>query len=79
MFSANPEVAETHPFSHELAKVTELAEEYGIQETLQIIDEDEKELRLLGLFKFCADDYVNEIAGLFSNAYGRPRPTAMWI
>jgi len=80
MFGANPiEISEPHPFGNELAQVTELAEEFGGQGRMQVIDEEEQELISKGLFKFGAEDYMNEIEGLFMNAFGPPRPMAMWI
>jgi len=79
MFSANPEIVESHPFGNELAQVTELAEEYGVQGEMKVIDEEEQELLSKGLFKFGADDYMNEIMDLFEDAFLNNRPTAMWI
>lgn len=82
MFSAKPETFEQHPFGQELAKVSEIAEEYGIsKETLAIVDEEEQKLLSLGLFKFCADDYWREIQGLFVGVFDEPQPlrTALWI
>jgi len=78
MFSANVET-EPHPFGNELAQVTELAEEYGVQGRMHVIDEEEQELVSRGLFKFGAEDYMNEIQELFMNAFEDNRPTAMWI
>jgi len=79
MFSPNPETYDPHPFGNELAQVSELAEEFGIQGNMQVLDEEEQELISRGLFKFGADDYMNEIASLLSYAFGEPQPTAMWI
>jgi len=79
MFSANPEIMETHPFGNELAQVTELAEEYGVQGQMEVIDEEEQELLSRGLLKFGADEYMSEIMGLFDDAFLNNRPTAMWI
>jgi len=79
MFSANPETLDPHPFGLELAKVTEIAEEYGVQGDMQVIDEEEQELLSRGYRKFCADDYMNEIQGLFVDAFVNNRPAAMWI
>jgi hypothetical protein len=72
----------SHPFGKELAQVSEIAEEYGIsQETLAVVDEEEKELVSRGLFKFRAEDYISEIHGLFISAFGDSRPamSSMWI
>lgn len=82
MFAANVETIEQHPFGNELAQVSEIAEEYGIsQERLSIVDEEERELRALGLFKFCAEEYMSEIHGLFLSAFGevKPKMSTMWI
>lgn len=85
MFSANVEEAatlESHPFGHELAQVSEIAEEYGIsRETLAVVDEEEQELISRGLFKFRAEDYMSEIQGLFMSAFGEVKPTIgpVWI
>jgi len=78
MFSSHVET-EPHPFGNELAQVTELAEEYGGQSRMQVIDEEEQELISKGLLKFGAEDYMNEIQGLFMDAFGDTRPSAMWI
>lgn len=52
-----------HPFGNELAQVNEVAEEFGGVSAL--LDEEEQEMRMKGLMKFKADDYVNEILGLW--------------
>jgi len=79
MFSATPETVDVHPFGPELAQVSELAEEYGVGDRMQVIDEEEQELVSRGLFKFCAEDYMHEISALFSDTFGDQRPAAMWI
>jgi len=70
-----------HPFGPELAQVTEIAEEYGIKEQLNETGAEEQELAAKGLSKFSADDYLNEIHGLFTNFFGEAKPmtAAMWI
>jgi hypothetical protein len=77
-----PEAASEHPFGNELAQVTELAEEYmqgGIQ--TGAIDEEEQYLIQRGLFKFDAQDYMNEIQGLFTSAFGPTKAPmrTLWI
>ena len=47
-----------NPFGAELAKVSEIAEEFGIK---GIGDVDEEFMYSHGLQKFCADDYLQEI------------------
>jgi hypothetical protein len=83
MFSANVDSGsgpEPHPFGHELAQVTELAEEYSAHGSLPVIDEEEQELVSKGLFKFDADDYMREIESFFIDAFGdSDQVRAMWI
>jgi len=82
MFSPNIETADAHPFGHELAQVTELAEEFGMApQKMEIIDPEESDLLARGLFKFRAEDYMNEIHGLFLSAFSDTRPSmpTMWI
>jgi hypothetical protein len=69
-----------HPFGNELAQVTELVEEYGVQSRMQVIDEEEQELISKGLFKFDAEDYMHEIECLLADAFRDPEPLrTMWI
>lgn len=81
MFATHIETVEERsyspsPFSHELAQVSEIAEEYGIsKEKLAVVDEEEQELVSRGLFKFRAEDYMSEIQGLFSLAFGDSKPS----
>jgi hypothetical protein len=56
-----------HPFGNELAQVNEVAEEFGGAGALY--DEEEQEMRMKGLMKFAAEDYVNEILGLCGGVY----------
>lgn len=93
MFAANVEAVEEpmdhrfrsepkeHPFGNELAQVSELAEEYGVQENMHIIDEEEIDLIQRGLFKFRAEDYMSEIHGLFMSTFGdnKTAMAPMWI
>jgi hypothetical protein len=79
-------LSESHPFGHELAQVTEIAEEYGVKERLQVIDEEEQELIAKGLHKFSAEDYLSEVQNLINSFfYDAPpvrhaRPVAaIWI
>ncbi|KAI0974487.1 hypothetical protein F4678DRAFT_458449 [Xylaria arbuscula] len=61
------DVAESqHPFGQELAKVSELAEELGVKDKLQGIDDEEEQLIAKGLRKFNAEDYLAEIHELLS-------------
>ena len=56
-----------HPFSKELAQVNEVAEEFGAFHTMLM--EEEKELHSHGLFKFSADDYLDEILGFYGGVF----------
>jgi hypothetical protein len=78
----SPKSDAEHPFGNELAQVSELAEEYGSsKQHLPILDAEERELISLGLFKFGADDYMNELQEIFITAFGDlPQPPmALWI
>lgn len=71
-----------HPFGNELAQVSELAEEYGSsKKQQQILSPEERDLISLGLFKFSADEYMNELQEIFVTAFGDlPQPPmALWI
>ncbi|KAI1631075.1 hypothetical protein F4809DRAFT_646769 [Biscogniauxia mediterranea] len=71
-----------HPFGKELAQVSELAEELGIKEKLQAIDEEEQQLVAKGLCRFQPEDYLAEISGLVSSYLRPERPSeaqAIWI
>jgi hypothetical protein len=68
-----------HPFGNELAQVNEVAEEFGGVNAL--LDEEEEAVRMKGLMKFDAQDYVNEILGLCGGVF-EDRLTAIaspWI
>ncbi|CAK7214401.1 hypothetical protein SCUCBS95973_002134 [Sporothrix curviconia] len=78
--------SETHPFGHELAKVSELVEEFG-QETEQqqpstafssnpIYAEEERELARQGLKKYSAESYISDIQSLMSTFFADARPVA---
>ncbi|KAK0737656.1 hypothetical protein B0T21DRAFT_169644 [Apiosordaria backusii] len=58
-----------HPFGQELAQVSEIAEEYGIKEQMNVVDAEEKEMLAKGLLKFNANDYLGEIQGLFASFF----------
>ena len=78
MFTHKPEA--DHPFGAELTKVNELAEEIGARDVL-ILDEEEQYLMSKGLCKFGAEDYLEEIMGLFGCTYNNPfsKDCAAWI
>lgn len=78
MFSNKPKA--DHPFGAELTQVNELAEEIGARNVL-IMDDEEMFLMENGLCKFGADDYMDEIQGLFGGTYNNPFSpfSAVWI
>lgn len=78
MFSHKPEA--DHPFGAELTKVNELAEEIGARDVL-ILDEEEQYLMSNGFCKFGAEDYLEEIMGLFGCSYNNPfsKDCPVWI
>ena len=55
-----------HPFGRELAQVNEVAEEFG---GVSAYLGEEEEMRIKGLIKFDANDYVNEILGLWGGRF----------
>ncbi|KAI0135220.1 hypothetical protein F4814DRAFT_444039 [Daldinia grandis] len=70
-----------HPFGNELAQVSELAEELGVKDKMQIIDEEEQELLARGLCSFRPEDYLAEVQGLFATFF-KPEPAEIqqvWI
>jgi hypothetical protein len=80
--SHKKDYSESHPFGHELAQVSELAEEFSKQ-PINVMDEEERQLREKGLNKFTAEDYLGEIQGLLSSIFAdthEDRPVAaLWI
>ncbi|KAI0012155.1 hypothetical protein F4779DRAFT_614866 [Xylariaceae sp. FL0662B] len=70
-----------HPFGNELAQVSELAEELGMREDLQMIDEEEQQLISKGLYRFRPEDYLAEVQGLFSTFFKQElaESQAVWI
>lgn len=58
-----------HPFGQELAQVTEIAEEFGVKEKLNVLDEEERELIARGLRRFRPEEYLSEIQELFSTFF----------
>lgn len=56
-----------HPFRKELAQVHEVAEEFGVASS--VLEEEEKEMLRKGLRRFCAQDYIDEIADLWGGVF----------
>lgn len=74
------------PFGHELAQVTELAEEYATsaaEKTRRMATAEDRELADRGLQKFSPEEYVAEISSLISTFFGEVRhaktPAPQWI
>lgn len=74
------------PFGHELAQVTELAEEYATsaaEKTRRMATAEDRELTERGLQKFSPEEYVAEISSLISTFFGEVRhaknPAPQWI
>jgi len=78
LFSIKPDAS--HPFGAELAQVNELAEDFGVHD-ITVWDEEDQFLMEHGLQRFTADDYVNEIQGLFGGVFddGSYPLIAAWI
>jgi hypothetical protein len=64
-----PEMPAAHPFGKELAQVSEIAEEFGIKDRLQIVDEEEQDLIRKGLCRLRAEDYLSEVQSLFATFF----------
>jgi len=77
-FSTQP--ASGHPFGAELAQVNEVAEKFNASKVI-ILDEEEQYLQSHGLCKFGAEEYVDEIQGLFGGSFNNPFSpfTPVWI
>ncbi|KAL9099522.1 MAG: hypothetical protein Q9163_004991 [Psora crenata] len=60
----------SHPFGAELAQVNEVAEGFGGRDV--IMDDEEQFLLENGLCKFGAQDYVDEIGGVFGESHNNP-------
>ncbi|KAH9909236.1 hypothetical protein F4778DRAFT_221682 [Xylariomycetidae sp. FL2044] len=81
-FRRPAELSDAHnPFGQELAQVSELVEELGVQEKLHVVDEEEQLLVAKGLCRFRPEDYISEIQSLISTFFtpeSAPLQT-MWI
>ena len=73
-FSTQPDSG--HPFGAELTQVNEVAEKFNATNVI-ILDEEEQYLQSHGLCKFGAEEYVDEIQGLFNNPFSPFTP--VWI
>ncbi|PTB64422.1 hypothetical protein BBK36DRAFT_1179461 [Trichoderma citrinoviride] len=76
---------DSNPFGAELAKVTELAEEFSSASQLEMVDEDTEYIRSKGLVRLRPDDYLSMIQGLSSMFFSEPAHSApaaaapLWI
>ncbi|KAF3764782.1 hypothetical protein M406DRAFT_221605, partial [Cryphonectria parasitica EP155] len=71
--SSSSAAATKEPFGHELAQVTELAEEFALKaadKSRAIATQEEKDLASRGLYKFSPEEYVSDIQSLFSTFFG---------
>lgn len=69
----------SHPFSRELDKVNEVAEDFG---GLPVLDEEEQILLSKGLKKFSAEEYLMEIEELYGGIFEdqlHPLAGASWL
>ncbi|RDA94132.1 hypothetical protein CP533_6549 [Ophiocordyceps camponoti-saundersi (nom. inval.)] len=78
-----PLTTDGHPFGQELAKVKELAEEFGVDGRLPVIDEEQQYLDARGLIKLSADEYLSAIHSLASAFFPESKhatiSTPLWI
>ncbi|KPM38066.1 hypothetical protein AK830_g8484 [Neonectria ditissima] len=76
-------IKESHPFGHELAQVTELAEEYAGRTHTKIDEEDHMYMKANGLVQFSANDYMDDVQSLFASflpEMNHAKPAApLWI
>ncbi|RMZ80249.1 hypothetical protein DV738_g2752, partial [Chaetothyriales sp. CBS 135597] len=69
--------SQDHPFGRELAKVNEVAEDFGA--IAAILEEEEQELATKGLYKFSVDDYINEIMDLYHGGVFEDNLANPWL
>lgn len=74
--ASSPSTISQHPFAPELAQLTELAEE--VRSGVQVLDEDELWLIERGLFRFDAQEYMNEIQPFQDRSFDAGRKS-IWI
>ncbi|KAK4192663.1 hypothetical protein QBC35DRAFT_198734 [Podospora australis] len=72
-----------HPFGPELAQVSEIAEEYGIKEQLNVAVAEEKDMLSKGLVKFSASDYLCDVREIYDSFFSEAEPVPVaassWI
>ncbi|KAG8674502.1 hypothetical protein FPOAC2_00528 [Fusarium poae] len=74
---------DSHPFGHELAQVTELAEEYSARPLSKEEEEDHRYIKSKGLNQFSAEDYLGDVQNLLFSFFpevSHAKPTTpQWI
>jgi len=67
----------SHPFGKELEQVNEVAEDFGVSDS--VLNEEEQLLRRKGLKKFDAGDYMMEIEALYGGIFEDQITQTAWI
>jgi hypothetical protein len=67
----------SHPFGRELEQVNEVAEDFGVSDS--VLDEEEQLLRRKGLKKFGVVDYMMEIEDLYGGVFEDKLTQTAWI
>lgn len=78
LFASMSESA-SHPFSRELDKVNEVAEDFGAS---RVLEEEEQLLLSKGLKKFSVEDYLSEIEELYGGVFDdhlNPYTSSAWL
>jgi hypothetical protein len=78
-FFASISESASHPFSRELDKVNEVAEDFGAS---RVLDEEEQLLLSKGLKKFSVEDYLSEIEELYGGVFDdqlNPYTSSAWL
>jgi len=72
-----------HPFGPELAQVSEIAEEYGVKEQMNVVIAEEQEMLAKGLLRFSAKDYLYDIQEIYNDCFTEADPVPVaassWI
>ncbi|KLU87453.1 hypothetical protein MAPG_06453 [Magnaporthiopsis poae ATCC 64411] len=76
-----PSAAPSNPFGNELARVTELAEEFGGKAvSKQVMRQEEADLLNKGYKKFRPDSYLDEVQGLYADFFAEEKTAKpLWI
>ncbi|KZF26033.1 hypothetical protein L228DRAFT_3496 [Xylona heveae TC161] len=68
---------DNNPFSRELEQVNEVAEEFGVRDS--VVDEDARIFQQKGLCKYAAEEYMFEIGGLYGGVFDDKAMAPAWI